>query len=50
MYREDFSGGAWPAGWEVGPFWSVASSVSCATTGGGALFNLSDALQITFCP
>ena len=32
VYSEDFSGGVWPVGWEVGPFWSIASLVACATT------------------
>lgn len=32
VFAEDFSSGVWPAGWEVGPFWSTASSATCATT------------------
>jgi hypothetical protein len=32
VFAEDFSGGVLPAGWERGPFWSIASATPCATT------------------
>lgn len=32
VFAEDFSGGVLPAGWERGPFWSIANASPCSST------------------